>query len=263
MKIDKSGKILLLILMLVANEALACMCMHYKFAEKYIQSDFVAVAKITKVYPNEGEEEIYKADIKIRNLLKGENLQSIYIQGRSDGKRGSSCSIFIPENTELIIYARKTAKNKFSFGSCSGYLILNQKGIGREKTEKREMEMLKLLKAENINFTNTIRIGNKMGFSDKLKKFDGINLNKSYSIYEITLASDLSVKKLDLISGFGGKVDNELSKIIQKSTWTSFEYKSERSVVKDKVPDGCKFLLAFYFYNAEKVSKSFIGEYDL
>ena len=98
------------VLLLAAEDVLACDCSHRNLTDKYMQSDFVATIKITRVYQNAGEEEIYKADIQITELFKGDSPTSVYVYGRSDGTLGSSCAIYIPENTELVAYARKDAQ---------------------------------------------------------------------------------------------------------------------------------------------------------
>ena len=129
-------KFLIIFISFLASPVLACDCSDIKFADKFTQSDFVAKARIIKVYPNKNDQEIYKVDILIIDLFKGEKLKSVYIEGRSDGKKGSSCNTVIPKNTELIIYASKNGNNQFSFGSCSGYLILNGEGKYRQDKEK-------------------------------------------------------------------------------------------------------------------------------
>ena len=57
-----------------------------EFAEKYTQSDFIAIAEIIKVYKNEGPEMFYKSGITIRSSYKGTKTNSIHIKGSSDGK---------------------------------------------------------------------------------------------------------------------------------------------------------------------------------
>lgn len=263
MFIKRSGKLLLVILLLLAAQSFACVCIPPKFTEKFTQSDFVAEAKIIKVYANEGEEEIYRADILIKNLFKGEKLTSIYIEGRSDGKKGSSCSIFIEHNTELIIYARKKNSSLFSFGSCSGYLILNKEGTNPKQTQERELEMLNLLKEKEVNFTSRIWFAKKMGFSHELEKFKGVRLHKGYALYELIFTSNVSVKSIKLIRGFENQIDNELIEILKKADWLSVDMKSEYLTIRDHVPEDSKLLVAFYFYPGQKEEKSFISEYDL
>ena len=128
-------KILQIIIFFYSAGVLACTCDDPMITEKFIGSDFVAKAKIVRNYKNESSKELYRADIVISELFKGEKQTSIYVAGRSDGNMGSSCAIFIPENTELIIYARKNEDGKYSVGICSGLLYLNNRNFKRQKRE--------------------------------------------------------------------------------------------------------------------------------
>ena len=148
-------KIIQIILLLFSGAVFACICDPPKVTEKYIESDFVAKAKIIKNYKNVSSEELYKADILISELFKGESLKSIYVAGRSDGNMGSSCSIFIPENTELIIYARKDKDGKYRIGMCSGLLYINK---SNPKIQKRELEILKMLKIMSMYLLYSQRV---------------------------------------------------------------------------------------------------------
>ena len=252
--------LLLLFLLLSCNATLACRCSPRKFAEKYTQSDFVAIVKIVKVYENEGSEMFYKSDIIISALYKGNSTSSIYAYGSSDGKTRSSCDIFFPEGTELIIYANKKSGTDYIFSSCSGYVNLTTK----YNSKKREIDMLDSLKNLHINFTSKIWIDKKMGFSEELEQFKGIELNKTYGLYEITFSSGLLVKSVRKIIGFGDEIDNKLIQILQKSKWVSSQHDSSaHEVIKNHVPDNSKHLVGFYFYPPEKEDPSFVSEYDL
>jgi hypothetical protein len=248
-------KILQIIIFLFSIGIFACTCEVPKITEKYIESDFVAKARIIKNYKNETSKELYKADLIITELFKGEIQSSIYVAGRSDGKKGSSCAIFIPENTELIIYARKDKDGKYVIGMCSGLLYLNNRNY---KRQKRELDILKMFKSQNINFTDKINYREKAKLNKELEKFKGIDLKKSYGIYEITFASDLTIKNVIEINGFGNPVDLKLIEIINKTEWSSFD-----KGIKDKVPENSKFLIGIYYYEKEKDKPSFLSPYYL
>src|SRR5690606_10727639 len=173
-------------------------------------------------------------------LFKGEKQTSIYVAGRSDGNMGSSCAIFIPENTELIIYAQKNEDGKYSVGMCSGLLYLKNQNL---KRQKRELDILKMFKSKNINFADKISYREKAKLHKELEQFQGIELEKSYGIYEITFASDLTIKYVVEISGFENPVDQQLIDIIEKTEWTSFD-----KGIKDKVPEDSKLLIGIYYY---------------
>ncbi|GGE22895.1 hypothetical protein GCM10010831_24740 [Psychroflexus salis] len=248
-------KILQITIFLFSIGTFACTCDNPKITEKFIESDFVAKARIIKNYKNENSRELYKADIIISELYKGEELKSIYVAGRSDGGIGSSCAIFIPENTELIVYARKNKDGKYSVGMCSGLLYLNKRNL---KRQKRELEILKMFKSKNISFTDKINYREKATLHKKLEQFKGIELDKSYGIYEITFAQDLTIKNVTEISGFKNSIDEKLIEIIKTTEWTSFD-----KGVKDKVPENSKLLIGIYFYPNEKGNQSFLSQYYL
>ena len=231
----------------------ACTCDAPKITEKFVQSDFVARAKIIKNYKNSGSEERYKADIKIIEQFKGEALNSIYVAGRSDGLIGSSCAIFIPENTELILYARKNKDGKYSVGMCSGLLYLNNRNI---KKQKRELDILEMFKNKEITLTDKINYQEKATLSKKLEQFKGIKLEKEYGIYQITFTSDLQIKDVEQISGFGNAIDKKLMEILRTTKWKSFN-----KGIKNKVPENSKMLIGIYYYKSEKENSDFLSPF--
>jgi len=230
----------------------ACVCNPQTITEKYIKSDFVGIVTINKIYPNQENSDSYKADIKINELFKGLKLKSIYVRGRNDREIGSSCDIFIPVNTKLVAYAYKNEKGFYEVGMCSGLLYLNKKQV---KTNP-ELEILKMFKAEKINFTDKTWYHEAGNSSLELLKYKGIQLSKSYGIYEITFSSNLAIKDVKEISGFGNPVDKELITILRNTKWSS----KNSLGVKNEVSENAKFIIGFYYYGAERGNKSFISE---
>jgi hypothetical protein len=248
-------RIIQIIVLLFSVTMFGCICDPPKITEKYIQSDFIAKVKIVKNYKNENSKELYKADIIISELFKGERLKSIFVRGRSDRNIGSSCSIFIPENTELIIYASKDKDGKYKIGMCSGLLYLSK---SRSKSQNRELEILRTFKEKKIVFTDKINYREKSNFDSDLQQFRGIELNKAYGLYEIVFSDDLTIKTVSEISGFGNEVDQKLIEIIKKSEWSSFN-----NGIKDKIPDNSKLIFGIYFYPKQKNDLSFLSQFYL
>ena len=91
---------------------------------------------------------------------------------------------------------------------------------------------------------------------ENLVKFKGIELNKNYGIYEIVFNSNLKIKRVKMISGFGNKVDKKLIKIIEKTEWAIFGKK----VSENKEYDN-KLLIGIYYYPKEKGNLSFLSQY--
>ncbi len=248
-------RIIQITIFLFSLRIFACTCDVPKITEKYTKSEFVAKAKIIKNYRNQISKSHYKADIIITELFKGESLKSIYVAGRSDGGIGNSCSIFIPENTELIIYARKNKDGKYSVGMCFGLLYLNKRNI---KRQNRELSILRMFKAKKIAFTDKISYREKGKLHKNLEQFKGIELEKNYGIYEITFSPNLTIKDVIEISGFRNPIDQKLIEIIKKTEWTSFD-----NGIKGKVPDNSKLLIGIYYYPEEKGHLSFISQFYL
>jgi len=248
-------KILYILIFLFSIGIFACDCGEPSITEKYIQSDFVANVTILKIYPNQKGKQVYRADIKINELFKGEILKSIYVYGRSDNRIGTSCDIFIPENTTLIAYARKNNDGNFEIGMCSGLLYLNKTN---QKRQERELEILKTFKSKNINFTDKISYREKGKLHKNLEQFKGVEINKTYGIYEIVFESDLTIKIVTEISGFGNPTDQKLIEIIEKTEWSSFN-----NGINDKVPENSKLLIGIYYYPKEKGNPSFLSQYYL
>ena len=138
---------------------------------------------------------------------------------------------------------------------CSGLLYLDKTN---QKRQKRELNILKIFKSKNIDFIDKINYREKAKLHKELEQFKGIELDKKYGIYEITFASDLSIKNVIEISGFQNQIDKKLIEILKKAEWTSFD-----KGVKDKVPENSKLLIGIYFYPKEKENPSFLSQYYL
>ena len=120
-------KVIQILIFFISVGAFACDCDEPGITEKYQRSDFIANVTILKIYPNTETESGYRSDVRINELYKGEQLKSIYVYGRSDGGLGTSCDIFIPTGTKLIVYASKNDDGNFGTGMCSGNLYLDNK----------------------------------------------------------------------------------------------------------------------------------------
>lgn len=244
-----------ILILFISVGAFACDCDEPGIMEKYQQSDFIADITILKIYPNTETESGYRADMRINELYKGEKLSSIYIYGRSDGGLGTSCDIFIPAGARLIVYAQKNEESNYGTGMCSGNLHLNN---SNKQRQKREREILETLKQKQINNTSSIPYRETGNLYNELKKYNGVELEKFFAIYEVTFAPDLTIKDVKEISGFNNPIDNQLLQIIKNSEWSSY-YDGK----KNEVPDNSKLLLGIFYYPAEGNDNSFLSHYYL
>ncbi|WP_031530264.1 hypothetical protein [Dyadobacter crusticola] len=234
----------------------ACVCIPAGFMDKYVQSDFVARVTIVKNFPNKGAALYYKSNIVISQLFKGNHVKSILIEGSSDGKRRTSCDIYFKEGTEMLVYARLGRAGQYTFGSCSGYVVLTNSKVSGVA---RELEMLDFLKRSKIKTTDKTTYGADL--HDELKTLNGIKVSKTFAIYEVTFANDLRVDTVQTVTGFNEEVDTRLKSILKEAHWVSSGALINGSI--GAVSAGSKLLVGFYYYPAEGNNPSFISEYDL
>lgn len=247
-------KLIILPLILFLNSALACECMIRNFTDYYQNSDFVGIGKVIKVYPNETDEEIYKADILLTNLIKGKEISSIYVYGRSDGKMGSSCSIYTPVDEEYIFFGRKNEIGQIVFGACSGtrnlkYVTENSSYI---------LKALEILKNEKDEYSGHPYILNWSTLDDTFEKFKGIPMTEKFAMYEVIFFEDLKVKKVKILKGFGPEIDQTIMEGLKKSIWKNLY--SENEFI---VPKGTKKLIGVFYYEDDGKYPSFLSEFDL
>ena len=208
------------------------------------------------MYLNESAEEVYKSDIDVLDLYKGEKLDQIYINGRSDDNMGSSCSLFIPVNTELFAYAYRDKKGRYRIGMCSGLVYFNYGPyINTERIEKEET-ILEILKGYNVSTPKNIRFDTNGELYDELEQFKGLTLEKEFALFNITFNSKAKVKKIVLLSGFKTRLDRKLARILKKLEWRGFTNSK-----LGPVPEGTQLLFGIYYFEAQENNPSFLSEY--
>jgi hypothetical protein len=211
-----SKYVLLLIGVTFSLNTSACSCLHNRFMDKYVQSDFVARVSIVKNFPNQGTDMYYRSEIKIEHLFKGKKVEYILIEGSSDGKKRTSCDIFFKEGTNLLVYARLDSTGQYIFHSCSGYRVLTNPA---DKRESREVEMLNFLDLHNIRTTD--KTFYTASLAGKLQTFQGIGTIPNFAIYEITFASNLHVDSVRTLTGFNAEIDSQIAVILRRARWGS------------------------------------------
>jgi hypothetical protein len=232
----------------------ACMCSFTPITEHYQNSDFVAIGKILKVYPNESDEEIYEAEIQINELIKGPKISSIFVMGRSDGKMGSSCSIFTPEHTEYIFFGKKDVQGRIVFGACSG----TRETERIKKYSPYLFELFDILKNQQEDYSGKPDPGFYLNFHESLEQFKGKPLSEKFALYEVNFKEDLTVEKVKIIKGFGKEVDQVLIQGLSQSGWMILYNRKQFSV-----PKGSKKLVGIFYYESDEENPSFLSPFDL
>ena len=258
-------KLLFIPLLLLTIKAIACDCEEPDIIERYMQADFVASVQIVKNYPNEGEEGLYRSDIRIRKLFKGESIPSLHVAGRYDNDSlgvVSTCDIFIPENTELVVYAYLNQKGQYTIGMCSGLLYLKENGDQRQIAyQEKELKILKTLKdlrlgdAANIDYWRYDLYSADL--DNSLDQLRDMALEKVFGLYAMNFNRDLTLDSVEVLSGFNRTLDTKLVGILKNSNW------SKQLSNEEIHPEERKQLIGIYYYEAERGNPSFLSIYYL
>ena len=244
-------KFLLTLLILVfGNQAFACDCSFSTPTNSFVASDFVGRIKILKVYPNQGKEQIYRADVQVVEHFKGPNLNFIYVYGRSDEKFGTSCSVFFPEGSDLLVTAHAKDDGRYVFGMCD-YKI-NFKTNYRSK--QRDLEFIRALSRYDNSITANYIPYISPNFTLFLKSKNGIVLKENFALFEVVLDDQVNPSQVEIIKGFGDELDVEIVKKLYQSTWKLNYY-----LESDKIDGAVKLIVAVYYYPAAEEYESFIS----
>jgi len=245
-------QIVLLSFLLVYSSSFACICGTTSVINRYNHSDFVADITIVKNYPNEGNINFYKSDIKINQLFKGRTLKSIFVYGRSDGQIGNSCSIFFPVGTNLIAYSNKDDKGIFTIGRCSN-VNLDQVTTSQVKYEIAALNHITSNAQKDLD---VVQFQENSDLRERLKKFNGLRLDQNYALFQIEFNSDFTVKSVIAINGFGDLIDKDLSSIFKEVIWIDGENPSRKEITQSS-----KLLFGIYYHPQTEDRKSFLSFY--
>ncbi|RZL34248.1 MAG: hypothetical protein EOO96_10445, partial [Pedobacter sp.] len=198
----------LLLLLLTANflSTYACSCVPTSLQDKFRSNDFIALAKITEVTPDDKNKEYHNIEIKIINLYKGEQTTKIKIHSFLN----SSCAFFTEKNSTWLIFANKY-DGDLVFGRCSGAIQEDKKfdlvkhppvAVGYKESLGLKLSVLNWLKENKISLKNQydVRFWIPKENFEILKNFNGNTSDFAVVEYEIT--KNLKLRKTRLLKGF-------------------------------------------------------------
>ena len=255
-------KIILISILLIANNVFACQCSITKLIDRFHKSEFIAKVKVIKVSEYNAENYYQNAEIEIIDLYKGSKINNIKISNNLQ----SSCGLYVPENSVWLIFAQIDSNGNLSFGYCSGSIQIDKTMISekypnaeknRKKSIERKLSVLKFLSVKNTQNENKYNL--RLYYSKECANdFKGYEVNKSkFAIYEITIEKDLRISNIKPLQEFDNK---ELSKEIIKCMNENLKVDNRKI---SEIPNSSKITIIYYYYEAEKQDKSFIGEFDL
>ncbi len=222
-------------------------------SESYVAADFVARFKILKVYPNQGEEAYFKADIEILEQFKGSKIESIYIGGRSDGKLGTSCDVFYPEGSDLLVAIRAKPDGRIVIGMCTYTINFKNK----RKDNLLELETIMFMDKHYHDLTIPYRSIISSNFHEFLFSKSGIEPKEKFAVFEVLLHDDqINASEVKIMKGFGGKIDSQIVDELKKSSWDIRFYEDD-----SKIEGPVKVVVPVYFHPEENGEKSFLSNF--
>lgn len=242
--------LLTLLILLLGNQAFACRCSFPSLIDGFTSGDFVGRIKIIKVYPNHDNEELYKADVEILEYFKGPKITSILIAGRSDGKIGSSCAVFYPEGSDLLVVAATDRDGKLRFGMCSFKIDFKN----NYRSDLRNLEVIRAMSAYDSTFTEKFNSIISSNFSEFLETRKGITLNEKFALFEVTLDDRVNPSQVKVVKGFDSILDDEIINELLNSTWKIKFHRSDY-----EIEGVIKVIVPVYYYPKQDEYDSFIS----
>lgn len=248
---------LLLLFVCTSVAAIACSCAPIRLADNFQRAGFVATAKIIDVMPDSVDADYHDAEIEIINLYKGKSVKKIKIHSMTN----SSCYFLPKKQTTWLIFATEW-QGKLSFGFCSGSQYLDRFDPVREprlyknhrNSNELKLEALEYLKGHNVLSGNPANIHPR---NDELKDFKGYKTKRRVAVFQIELATDLSVTSVKQLEKFGNAA---LDSAVLNSMRTNLKFFKSPEV---KIAKPISYVLVCYYYPGEDGHSSFISLYDV
>lgn len=251
--------IIILILFLFSVKGYACKCFTRSTQDYFSISDFVATAKITSIKPSQTNKNFHDIEIELIHLYKGKVVKKLIIE-----RLLSPCAFPLPQGSTWLIFASYDKNNEPNFDYCSGSSQIDKKFDPNlfptgEATYKSNMDIklsvLSFLQKKKITNTNpdSLSISSTDDFIDTLGE---LGEKKAYSIIELIINTDLSIKSVKSIKKFENpKLKKKLEEFVSSMTFT---------VPKNKnIPSKTKLYLVYYYYPAGRTEFGYLSTWNL
>ncbi len=264
-------KLLTLCTLLLVNKIFACVCMPTSLLDLTAKADFIATANILEISQDRENNEYYNLEIEVAELFKGQRASTLRLRGNM-----GSCSLYTPKNTEWLIFAYEGKDGELTFGYCSGTIQLDKYSnseIYSRKYSKEELEKLNdnyrnkiKLKTQLLRYLKNQKIEPSNAFDlriyfvdDCLKLIRGFEeKTERFSLYELTINSDLSIEKVLALKEFENeKLNLSLANCI-KNGITVYKNANEKSI-----PKKTKIVIGLRYYPAKGKRESFVSKRTL
>lgn len=237
-------KIIFILFIISSIKAIGCSCGVSTFSQQFINADFIAKIKVSKVSSEwnvNNDHEPYFIEFETIEIYKGKvksnivNLQSFY-------------EMYFTLNSEWIIFAySNTSNNQYSTNSCSGSKqidkVFDENLYPKYNTQYQKninnlTKLLTNLKANNIEISNKLNILNSCSYYNFLISQQDLKTDKNFAFYKIILNSKFEIKNIQVINGFNRKFDKSFKKeIINNNGWINLHGEN------NEIPENTEWLI--------------------
>jgi hypothetical protein len=258
---------IVLILFFVFYKSFSCSCSQLSLIDKVKTHEYIAKIKIieSKTVANYIDSfDPYFVKIETIKQYFGEKVTEIHLESMS----GSSCGMYLPKDTEWIVYGYKDKKNgKIYTSLCSGNFQLNKtidslkyKNYFEEypKQQKRVLNILEELnikKIKELNIKTSYKSPKDNGFHKALLSINNLDSKKSFGCYKLIYNKKGEVIDIEVINSLGRKIDKIFMQNLIGSKWTYIEIdnskeSSEQIIIINYTKDNTdNKLLKYSLYN--------------
>lgn len=226
---------IVLILFFVFYNSYSCSCSQLSLIDKVKTHDYIAKIRIIEsktIASYIDSFDPYFVKIETIKQYFGEKVTEIHLESMDD----SSCGMYLPKDTEWIVYGYKDKKNgKIYTSLCSGNFQLNKtidslkyKNYFEEypKQQKRVLNILKELNIKKIKEFN-LKVSNKFpkddGLHQALLSINNLDSKKTFGCYKLIHNEKGVVIDIEVINSLGRKIDKIFMQNIIGSKWTYME----------------------------------------
>lgn len=242
-------------LICIGSKLLACSCITLgDVIARVTSSEFVALAKIKKVYPVSDDAKYDSVEIEPVEIYKGKHTTTLKIPDRR-----TSCAMGVEEGDTWLIYAYRDGPGALAFHYCSGSMQARYAGdtirypdAGKNFREDMafRLRFLAYIRDHKMEPVNTYglfaMLQNTAGLAD-LKE-------KDFAIYKLRIGKDLSVEKVEAVRPFSRVPDEEIKKRFLSGS-RMYRYSNDRTI-----PEATWIMVGLVYLNSDG-GRTYVGTF--
>lgn len=218
--------LLFLISLLSIQNAVACSCGAPNVTGRYMVEDFIGVVAINSIEESEyyQEKRVYKAKLDSVQTFKGAFPDSVFISGTLEKSYVGQCEISVRPGQKWLLYLQQEKNGHYILSWCDNPLFIS--GSSGEPTPfaekaQNQIEKLTYLRKNFPNLHSEFRIYYDLDiYSEFFVNVNNLQLDMESAYYMLTFNTDVEVDSVEIIKGFGEKVDQRIIRFLKTdSLW--------------------------------------------